>query len=71
MLWSDDEMKAIQEIMDRHNLSEAGALRQALRLYQVWDRRIANGETVTWSGDAQRMKEFSGSVPPPFPGAQF
>lgn len=55
------EQAALRQLAIDQDLSEAGVLRQALRLYQMHHVRLKAGETVTWSGDARRVRDF---VPP-------
>jgi hypothetical protein len=58
--FTEQELAAVQELSEYHQLSQLQTMRQALRSYQLQERRIRNGETVTWSGDAERMREFAG-----------
>lgn len=59
---SDDEKTAVLELCRLTDLSPGAVIRQALRLYQMHTIRLQQGETVTWSGDAQRLAEFAGGV---------
>jgi predicted transcriptional regulator len=40
---SDAEMQALEEICEQKDLSKTAVVRQALRLYQLVDARIAGG----------------------------
>lgn len=57
---SSAEREALEALAQQHQMSQEGVMRQALRLYQLYHRRLKDGETVTWSGDAQRTREFRG-----------
>ena len=54
------ELEAMNKLSDETELSHPSVLRQALRLYQMIHHRIMGGERVTFSGDEQRMIDFSG-----------
>jgi len=61
------EAKAVAQLSEEQELSPQAVMRQALRLYQSDFLRRKAGETVTWSGDAQRARDFAGplaSLPP-------
>ncbi|MBD3762594.1 MAG: transcriptional regulator [Rhizorhabdus sp.] len=58
--WTPVERGVLGLLAAEQDLSQFGILRQALRLYQMHHRRLKNGETVSWSGDAARAREFSG-----------
>lgn len=57
-----EERVALDDLAKKQELSLEAVMRQALRLYQMHTLRLREGETVTWSGDAQRMAEFSGGI---------
>jgi len=59
---SDKERAALQQIMQEQELSATAVWRQALRSYQMDHERRKSGETVTWSGDAERAREFAGPL---------
>ena len=63
--FTEQELAAVQELADYHQLSQLQTMRQALRLYQLHDRRIRDGETLAWSGDAARAQEFAALASPP------
>ncbi len=59
---SAHERSVITDLCKAQELSCGALMRQALRLYQLDHHRRMNGETVTWSGDPQRVAEFAGGV---------
>lgn len=58
--WKPEEREAIRRLALEHDLSPMGVVRQALRLYQLHNKRLFDGETCIYSGDAQRAREFIG-----------
>jgi hypothetical protein len=56
------EQEAIEDLCRQQGLSEKALIRQALRLYQMDFMRRKAGETVTYSGDLQRAREFAGAT---------
>lgn len=56
------EAKAVAQLSEEQELSPQAVMRQALRLYQSDFLRRKAGETVTWSGDAQRARDFAGPL---------
>lgn len=63
--WSEEELTAIAELCAEKDLSQMQLLRCALRHYQLTEHRLKSGETVTWSGDAQRAADFAGPLAEP------
>lgn len=57
---SDREMAVVEELAERMDLSKTAILRQALRLYQLVDTRLQAGETMSFSGDKERIALFIG-----------
>jgi hypothetical protein len=57
---TDEERAAIKSIGEDQDLSDGSVIRQALRHYQLTHERLKAGETVHWSGDADRAIEFAG-----------
>lgn len=57
---TQEELTTLQRMGDDLELSSDAIYRQALRHYQLAHHRIKDGETVTWSGDAQRARDFAG-----------
>lgn len=49
------EMLALERIADHHQMSKTAVMRQALRLYQLIHIRLQAGETMSFSGDADRI----------------
>lgn len=58
--WTDAEKAAIKELATSHGISPGAVLRQAVRLYQLHHKRLSDGETCTYSGDVQRIRQFCG-----------
>lgn len=54
------EMAVVEELAASHELSKTALLRQALRLYQMVHERVKAGETMTFSGDKERVAMFIG-----------
>lgn len=54
------EMAVVEELAASHDLSKTALIRQALRVYQMIQARIAAGETMTFSGDKERVAMFIG-----------
>lgn len=52
---TDAEMQALDQLSERKDLSKTAVLRQALRLYQAIDARIAVGEKLFFE-DALKQK---------------
>jgi len=57
---SDQEMAAVERMADQAELSKTALLRQALRLYEMINVRVRAGETMTFSGDRERVALFIG-----------
>jgi hypothetical protein len=57
---TDDEQAAIERLMAEQELSRPQIFRCALREYQMGQERRKAGETVSWSGDGQRLRDFAG-----------
>jgi hypothetical protein len=56
--WRPEEREAIKNMAVEHRMSPASVIRQAIRLYHHHEQRLAAGEVCTWSGDADRAKQF-------------
>lgn len=56
----DEEMEVLDALAEEQEMSKTQLLKQALRLYQLVNRRLKNGETITFSGDRERIIEFVG-----------
>ena len=57
---SEREMSAVDALAAHHEMSKTAVIRQALRLYQMIHTRIMAGETMTFSGDRERVALFVG-----------
>lgn len=56
--------EALRRLSQDMEMSEEGVMRQALRLCQLYQSRVKAGETLSWSGDAERAAQFAGTEPP-------
>ena len=54
---TDPEMAALEELSERKELSKTAILRQALRLYQMFDTRIERGEKLYFEDDNKAKAE--------------
>lgn len=54
------EMAAVEKWAAEHDMSKTQVLRCALRLYDLVNHRIKDGETFHFSGDADRAALFLG-----------
>lgn len=54
---TDPEMAALEELSEKKELSKTAILRQALRLYQVFDARIERGEKLYFEDDNKAKAE--------------
>lgn len=59
--WNIEEIATIRDMARKQGLSVAQLTRQAMRLYQHHQARLEAGETVHYSGDAERARAFKGS----------
>lgn len=57
---TDREMAVVENLADKQELSKTALMRQALRLYQLVHERHAAGETMSFSGDRERVALFIG-----------
>lgn len=53
---TDEEMKALEELADRKDLSKTAVVRQAIRLYQLVDVRMAAGEKLFFEDEVEKKK---------------
>lgn len=53
---TDAEMLALEELAKKKDLSKTAVLRQALRLYQTVDVRLAQGEKLFFEDEAADKK---------------
>ena len=54
------EMAVLESLADNAGMSKTAVMRQALRLYQLINVRIAAGERMFFSGDREREILFVG-----------
>lgn len=57
---TDREMQVLRELSTAQDLSKTAVIRQALRLYQLIHERLKSGETMSFSGDKERIALFIG-----------
>jgi hypothetical protein len=50
------EMEALEELAGRKDLSKTALIRQALRLFQLVDARIATGEKLVFENELEKKK---------------
>lgn len=50
------EMAALDELSQKKELSKTAVIRQALRLFQLVDARLAQGEKLFFEDDVQKKK---------------
>lgn len=55
---SDAEMRALEEVCEQKDLSKTAVVRQALRLYQLVDAKIANGGKLFVEDDKKQKAEL-------------
>ncbi len=53
---TDAEMEVLEELSRKKDLSKTAVLRQALRLYQAVDFRIARGEKLFFEDELKKAK---------------
>ena len=53
---TDAEMTALEELSRQKDVSKTAVLRQALRLYQMVDVRLAQGEKLFFEDDKKKQK---------------
>ena len=53
---TEAEMGVLENLSERKDLSKTAVLRQALRLYQLIDHRLAEGESVFFEDKKNRSK---------------
>jgi hypothetical protein len=53
---TEAEMEALEKLSQQKDLSKTAVLRQALRLYQLVDNRMAQGETLFFEDKEKRNK---------------
>jgi predicted transcriptional regulator len=53
---TDAEMRVLEELAKKKDLSKTAVIRQALRLYQMVDARLAAGEKVFFEDEKAQKK---------------
>ena len=53
---TDTEMSALEQLAERKDLSKTAVLRQALRLYQLVDTRVSQGEKLFFEDELNKKK---------------
>ncbi len=53
---TDAEMDVLEELARRKDLTKTAVIRQALRLYQLVDQRIASGEKLVFEDEKSKKK---------------
>ena len=53
---TESEMKALEDLSTTKDISKTAVLRQALRLYQMVEIRMARGEKLFFEDDASKQK---------------
>mgnify|MGYP001062525542 FL=1 len=53
---TDAEMRVLDELSTRKDITKTAVLRQALRLYQTIDARVERGEKLLFENDTTKEK---------------
>jgi predicted transcriptional regulator len=53
---SDAEMRVLEEMCEKKELSKTALIRQALKLYQVVESRLEKGERLFFEDDKKKEK---------------
>lgn len=53
---TDAEMSVLEQLSERKEISKTAVVRQALRLYQMLDARLAQGEKLFFERDLTKEK---------------
>jgi len=54
---TESEMKSLEQLAQRKNLTKTGVIRLALRLFQLVEERTADGEKIFFeTGDKQKTE---------------
>jgi predicted transcriptional regulator len=53
---TDAEMRALEELCERKDLSKTAVLRQALRLYQLVELRAARGDKLFFEDESTKER---------------
>ena len=58
LILNDTEMRALEALCEQKDLSKIAVIRQALRLYQLVDARLANGGKLFFEDSKQGKAEL-------------
>jgi hypothetical protein len=53
---TEDEMKTLQDLSARYDMSKTAVIRKALRMYQVISDRLLRGEKLFLEDDVEKKK---------------
>lgn len=53
---TDAEMRALEDLAQRKELTKTALIRQALRLYQLVDSRLSQGEKLFFEDEVNKKK---------------
>lgn len=53
---TDAEMHALEELSEKKELSKTAVIRQAIRLYQLVDVKLASGEKLFFENETSKAK---------------
>lgn len=53
---TDEEMKALDALSSRYDMSKTAIIRKALRMYQVIDTRLQKGEKLFMEDEVEKKK---------------
>ena len=53
---TDTEMNVLEELSQRRELSKTALIRQAIKLYQMVDERIEQGDKLIFENEAKKEK---------------
>ncbi len=53
---TDAEMEALEDLARRKDLTKTAVIRQAIRLYQLVDQRLASGEKLIFEDEKTKKK---------------
>lgn len=53
---TEREMVALEELSAKKDLTKTAVIRQAIRLYQLLDAKMAKGERLVWEDDKAKTK---------------
>jgi hypothetical protein len=53
---TEREMLALEDLSAKKDMTKTALIRQAIRLYQLVEAKIANGERLVWENDIAKTK---------------